>query len=252
MSDNYLFNERPLVIRPELATKIGLNESIFLQQLHYWLQKSNHVVNGKKWVYNTYNSWREQMPFWSLSTIKRTISNLQKKDYLIVDRFNKAGFDKTNWYSIDYDNLNKGLNQRLVQNEPTRSSNCTNGLVQNDTTNTIDYTESTTEITTSNMSSSNEHDHSDAKEIIAYLNDKADKHFRNTQANYKTIEARLKDYSIDDLKHVIDNKCASWLNTDMDKYLRIETLFRASKIDGYLNEKVDTRNTGGEVHGIDF
>lgn len=103
-----------------------------------------------------------------------------------------------------------------------------------------------------NMSSSNEHDHSDAKEIIAYLNDKADKHFRNTQSNYKTIEARLKDYSIDDLKRVIDNKCASWLNTDMDKYLRIETLFRASKIDGYLNEKIDTRNTGGEVHGIDF
>ena len=192
------------------------------------------------------------MPFWSLSTIKRTISNLQKKDYLIVDRFNKAGFDKTNWYSIDYDNLNKGLNQRLVQNEPTRSSNCTNGLVQNDTTNTIDYTETTTEITTNNMSSSNEHDHSDAKEIIAYLNDKADKHFRNTQSNYKTIEARLKDYSIDDLKRVIDNKCSSWLNTDMDKYLRIETLFRASKIDGYLNEKIDTRNTGGEVHGIDF
>ncbi|CAI2683024.1 hypothetical protein AKUA1404_09380 [Apilactobacillus kunkeei] len=103
-----------------------------------------------------------------------------------------------------------------------------------------------------NMSSSNEHDHSEAKEIIAYLNDKADKHFRNTQSNYKRIEARLKDYSIDDLKHVIDNKCASWLNTNMDKYLRIETLFRASKIDGYLNEKVDTRNTGGEVHGIDF
>ena len=103
-----------------------------------------------------------------------------------------------------------------------------------------------------NMSSSNEHDHSKAKEIIAYLNDKADKHFRNTQSNYKTIEARLKDYSIDDLKRVIDNKCSSWLNTNMDKYLRIETLFRASKIDGYLNEKVDTRNTGGEVHGIDF
>ncbi|CAI2614383.1 hypothetical protein AKUH4B202J_08890 [Apilactobacillus kunkeei] len=252
MSDNYLFNERPLVIRPELATKIGLNESIFLQQLNYWLQKSNHNIKGKKWIYNTFEEWKNQFPFWSLRTIKRIKTSLENKKIIEVSRYNKRGFDKTNWYSINYDYLDKLVAQRECQNGTSMMPNCHDGECQVDTTNTIDYTESTTEITTSNMSSSNEHDHSEAKEIIAYLNDKADKHFRNTQSNYKIIEARLKDYSIDDLKRVIDNKCSQWLNTNMDKYLRIETLFRASKIDGYLNEKVDTRNTGGEVHGIDF
>lgn len=32
-----LFAERPLVINTQLAMKIGLNEAIVLQQLHYWL-----------------------------------------------------------------------------------------------------------------------------------------------------------------------------------------------------------------------
>ncbi|EFO2518259.1 hypothetical protein B6Q94_26680, partial [Escherichia coli] len=33
-----LFAERPLVINTQLAMKIGLNEAIVLQQLHYWLR----------------------------------------------------------------------------------------------------------------------------------------------------------------------------------------------------------------------
>ena len=31
-----LLNEQPLLIMPTLASKIGLNESIVLQQIHYW------------------------------------------------------------------------------------------------------------------------------------------------------------------------------------------------------------------------
>ncbi len=34
-----LLNEQPLVVLPELACKIGLNEAIILQQLNYWLHK---------------------------------------------------------------------------------------------------------------------------------------------------------------------------------------------------------------------
>ncbi|RBW79941.1 hypothetical protein DS960_27405, partial [Escherichia coli] len=36
-----LFAERPLVINTQLAMKIGLNEAIVLQQLHYWLRDTN-------------------------------------------------------------------------------------------------------------------------------------------------------------------------------------------------------------------
>ncbi|MCR3901155.1 transcriptional regulator, partial [Klebsiella variicola] len=36
-----LMPSRPIVINPDLAYSIGLNEAIALQQLNYWLQETN-------------------------------------------------------------------------------------------------------------------------------------------------------------------------------------------------------------------
>jgi len=38
-----LFDEQPIVIDKVLARKIGLNEAIVIQQVHYWLK-----INEKK------------------------------------------------------------------------------------------------------------------------------------------------------------------------------------------------------------
>ena len=46
----------PLLIPPALAKEIGLHEAVILQQIHYWLEKSNHLINGCLWIYNTYLS----------------------------------------------------------------------------------------------------------------------------------------------------------------------------------------------------
>lgn len=43
-----LLNEYPLLLSPTLACKIGVNEALILQQLHYWLEKTDHVIRGKK------------------------------------------------------------------------------------------------------------------------------------------------------------------------------------------------------------
>ncbi len=70
-----LFAERPLVINTQLAMKIGLNEAIVLQQLHYWLRDTNSGMecDGVRWIYNTTEQWLEQFPFWSESTLKRAL-----------------------------------------------------------------------------------------------------------------------------------------------------------------------------------
>lgn len=146
MYHKLLIDDYPIQVLPKLAEAIGLNEAIVLQQIHYWLNKSNKYIDGRKWVYNTYEGWQKQFSFWSLSTVKRVLNNLRKQGLLLTGNYNKAGFDKTVWYTIDYDLLNR-MNQRLGQNEPTSSSNWTDGVGQNDLTNTIDYTETTTETT---------------------------------------------------------------------------------------------------------
>ncbi len=77
------------------------------------------------------------------------------------------------------------------------------------------------------------------KQIIDYLNEKANKSFKHTAvANKKVIKARWNEsYRLDDFKHVIDTKVQQWLtNDEMSQYLRPATLF-SNKFDSYLNEQ---------------
>jgi len=104
-----LIPEPPLQLLPSLAKEIGLNEAIVLQQIHYWLmnKKIGKVENGRKWVRNTVEQWQEDnFPFWSTSTIRRTISSLEEMGIVLSDNLNKAAYDRTLWYSIDYEKLN--------------------------------------------------------------------------------------------------------------------------------------------------
>jgi len=104
-----LLDEQPLVLLPELAALIGLNEAIILQQINYWLNKKGvgRYHDGQKWVRNTYDEWQENFPFWSKRTIQRILDNLREAGLIQVANLNKTAYDRTNWYTIDYDHLDK-------------------------------------------------------------------------------------------------------------------------------------------------
>lgn len=73
-------------------------------------------------------------------------------------------------------------------------------------------------------------------QVLEYLNAVAGTRFRQTETNLKPIKARLlENFSFADCKLVIDYKVKEWSGTEMQKYLRPETLFRPSKFEGYLN-----------------
>ena len=77
------------------------------------------------------------------------------------------------------------------------------------------------------------------KEIVQYLNGKCGTRYRyQTKGTQEHINARLKEgYTVDDFKTVIDKKFEEWHGTDMEKFLRPETLF-AGKFESYLNQKI--------------
>lgn len=135
-----LIDDYPIQVLPKLAELIGLNEAIVLQQIHYWLNNSKHKYDGKTWIFNSYPEWQKQFPFWSLITIKRTIYSLEKQNLLLIGNYNKAKFDKTKWYTINYQTI-EGMIRPSYQNDTTSVSKRDDGVYQNDTTNTIDYTE---------------------------------------------------------------------------------------------------------------
>ena len=150
----YLFNENPVVIDRELATVIGLNEAIILQQIQYWIKKSEHRFDGKIWIYNSVSQWKKQFPFWSESTIDRTLKSLNKLGLLFIGNYNRDRRDRTKWYSINYSQLGNIMKNAFSQNDECNLSNCCNAISQVDPMQDVNLTKPlpkiTTEITTKN------------------------------------------------------------------------------------------------------
>lgn len=116
ISPKYLINSRPLIVLPELAYAIGLNEAIFLQQLHFLISAKSEISDiteykdGRLWIYNKLDQWLEKyFIFWSLSTLRRTISSLCDNGIVLKRKYNVSKSDHMLWYTIDYEKLEEVL-----------------------------------------------------------------------------------------------------------------------------------------------
>ena len=152
--------------------------------MHYWLKKSNHNYDGRHWIYNSFPEWQKHFPFWSVMTIKRAVYSLEKQNLLYVGNYNKAKFDKTKWYSINYEKL-EGMKRPSYQNDTTSVSKRNDGVYQNDTTNTRDYTETYSE-----------RDRDDVSHVFKYISN-----------NLEIIQSPLKAQQLEEaIKDFKDNK----------------------------------------------
>ncbi|MBD5834742.1 conserved phage C-terminal domain-containing protein [Lactobacillus delbrueckii] len=266
-----LLNERPLVVLPGLAEALGsVDEAIILQQINYWLQKSTNVHDGHRWVYNTLDAWMSQFPWIkSKTTLKKHFNRLVKLGLVLKGNYNKAGFDRTAWYSIDHQQLEiftaefeakkagdagSSMGQKMAHDESEigscKGQKLAHAKARNCPTNTIDYTETTPENTTDNNMSASKSDESiPFKEIIEYLNEKTDNSYKpSAEGHKKFIRARWHEgNSLDDFKIVIDYKANEWMGTKWEIYLRPKTLFATGNFDNYLAAaKKDLKQNGKE------
>ncbi len=107
-SSRLLIAEPPLLVLPSLAVLVGLNEAIFLQQLHYWLLQSGKERDGRMWIYNTYDEWHQQLPFWSVRTIRRIVGTLEERGLVLsTTTYNSQKVDQTKWYTLVYSELDR-------------------------------------------------------------------------------------------------------------------------------------------------
>ena len=250
-----LISEPPLQVLPSLAVKIGLNEAIILQQIHYWLLKSNNVRDGYKWVYNSYSEWNKQFPFFSRNTMIRAFNSLEKQGLLITANYNKAGFDKTKWYRIDYEKL---VGKRSTQNGYTSNPKWVDGDTQNGQTNTNRLPENTTENNNKHSAS-----HSNAPSVSQlekefetvwskYPNKKGKKQAFNHYKAWRKASAkhtneylleRLKVYMTDlqqnSWKHPMNG--STWFNGRFDDELEVDNPTPANKYEqeGYYDDYKD-------------
>lgn len=242
---NLLINEPPLQVLPSLAKQVGLNAAIVLQQLHFRSLISNNIRDGHKWVYKTYEEWRdEEFPFWSADTVKRAMQKLENEGYVIsTSAYNRMKMDKTKWYRIDYSKCYIPTGQFA----PSDDANCTDGEVQNASSDEGKLHPAIPKEIKSIKNNNVELELNIVSDVIDYLNTKANKYFKASSSSAKKlINGRLRDgYVLEDFKRVIDVKVQQWLkHPEMNAYLRPSTLFSPTNFENYLNESPKSRLPG--------
>jgi hypothetical protein len=114
-----LLDEPPLLIRPTLACVLahaglrpGDRQALWTQQLNYWIQfhrkgghRAQHYRDDRWWVWNSVREWLGQFPFWSRSTMERVIERSIAGGVTLKANYNPVKYDRTLWYSIDYERL---------------------------------------------------------------------------------------------------------------------------------------------------
>jgi len=273
-----LMPSRPIVINPDLAHSIGLNEAIALQQVNYWLKETTSGLDrdGERWIYNTTEQWLEQFPFWSESTLKRTFTRLKTLGVLKIEQLNKSQRDMTNYYTINYasallDDVKvseskgakctppSGQNDTMEEVKVKRSirskrtavirSNCTDVLPEN-------TTESTTEITGKDSCPvALQPDQVDSGSLVLdHFNRVTNSTYGKggrTKSTLGYIRGRLaEDYSPEDLMLVVDYLNEKWAKDDkMRDYLRPKTLFAPENCVEYF-EKAKKWDSAGRPSWI--
>lgn len=84
----------------EVAREIGIKAAVVLQQIHYWTEKGfGRSIEGRVYIYNTYEQWHEQLPFMSVRTLKRVFKRLVKDEIVFTYR---KGYDRTSHWCLNY------------------------------------------------------------------------------------------------------------------------------------------------------
>ena len=148
-------------------------------------------------------------------TINGILNELEKNNYLVRKRIYENG-KISEWEYIIYETNNLCHKNQDIENQDIGFYD-NNKILNNKILNNNIYIYS---------------------RVIDYLNEKTGSKYKASTSKTKSlINARVREgFTEEDFKKVIDIKSKEWMNTDMQKYLRPETLF-GTKFEGYLNQK---------------
>lgn len=80
--------------------------ALFVQQLHYWTGKQlGEVHKGRRWIYNSYEKWRFQMPWLSDYGFRKVRQMLIDAGIILVEQLGlrEQGRDRSCWYALNYE-----------------------------------------------------------------------------------------------------------------------------------------------------
>ena len=161
-SSKLLFDEKPIVLSRALSRILGPSRAIALQQIHYWCEKSKdfanpheHFIDGKWWVYNTYQKWQEQFEIGSERTVRRVLKELEREGLILVGNHHRNKSIQTKWYAINHENLDK-LYDSYYSSAPSGQTNHPSGQIVNTSGQVVKTVDNVTSCTSGQSVKSND------------------------------------------------------------------------------------------------
>lgn len=256
---DFLRSDGSIITNKALARKIGRDEaSIYaeiLSKFSYFLNKNKlYQLSGLRglWFYCTVDDLEYETCI-KKKAQQKAISNLVTLGLIKHENRKPEGFSSQQRFFQIVDDTNILIDILKDENKPKTSINTGKGKSDfskeskehfeklNPPTNNTNIYNTNNKKDIVEQKKPEENFDTEIQEVISYLNNKTNKNFKHTTKEYrKHITARFKEgRTLDDFKKVIDIKASQWLDTDMDKFLRPETLF-GNKFEGYINEKSTT------------
>ena len=227
--------------------KINATQGILFALLYEapaWAKEE--IIENKTYYFVSRNLILEELPmfFEKSDTVYRNLKVLQEKGLIEYIKQGKKDLIRITAKGKTWNEFKDNNSEKSPSSEQNSEKNPNNlgkksekepkNSEKNPTNNNTIYNYNNTNILNNIYSS-----------VINYLNEKTErtgkeKYSSTSTKTQKLIKARLREkYELEDFKTVIDKKCKEWLGTDMEKYLRPETLF-GNKFESYLKQK-----TGG-------
>ena len=254
---NEVTDKNYIVIQSFMVSELGLkgNELLIYAIIFGFSQTTGQSFHGSlTYLENWTNSTRHTV----ISSLKSLVEKglIEKEEQTIngvkyCSYRAKTSTDEAQEVVQKFHGGSAKISQEVVQNLHEGSAKIApNNILYNIVDNIVDN---------NIVENSEKHDMKVITEIVDYLNEKAHKKYRsNNKTTMRHINARLKEgRTLSDFKQVIDNRCATWMGTDMEQYLRPETLF-GSKFENYLNARApkrrgsDGRLLGEKSNGWEF
>jgi hypothetical protein len=113
MSTHLLLNEKPLMVLPSLAKLIGINGSIAVQQIHWFVEiKEEHsddrtLYQGFLWCKYSLKQWQDKLQWMTVDGISRMFARLETQNIIVSCQPDSNRRDQTKWYRVNYEGLSK-------------------------------------------------------------------------------------------------------------------------------------------------
>lgn len=244
-----------------VAQLVGTNAALILENISYWCEhnaaNNTNLHDGHYWTYNSAKAFGKLFPYLTIDVIRTALKKLKDNGLILTSNFNKSAYDRTTWYTLT-EKAEAMLDVNVHSDEPDQEETPVEDPTPSPAPAQDPWTDTTSATLKQFQTPTDEpqplldesqvpaqpKEPDPTEDIVNHLNQRAGTHYKATTANTrKLIKARLKEgFTVDDIKLVIDKKCAEWLNTPaMAGYLRPETLF-GNKFEGYLNSQAVSRN----------